>query len=306
MADQPTPTPSYRWAAFTHWANLAVLAGGGIAGATIDPSIWYALLPAEALVLWLASDLPPLRRAVDARFERRRRDAERAYYLEQLWGLAPAPRKSFGDRLKELFVSDPAHDVDERLSRRADCGDYIEMREIVTQLRDMIPHANGRVTERDIERLERVVNGYLRVLFACGPLAHAVEECDEKALSHQFADVEARLTNADAALRPVLLERKRLLEMQLQRLPRLRATLELLRARTQAIPQQLRNLLSQVLTDPGTEVQGALDDMIERNDMLADPLADLSNDEAVRTLLAQAPANVPPRRSQGRRVATGR
>jgi hypothetical protein len=299
-------TPSYRWAAFSHWSNLALLASGAVAGAGVDHSIWLLVLPVEALVLWLASDLPPLRRSVDARFERKRRDAERGYYLQQLWGLVPEPPKSFGDRIRGLFVAGSAHDVDERLPRGAHAADYLEMRDIVAKLREMVPHAEGRVTDRDVERLERVINGYLRVLFACGPLSRAVEECDEKALSRELADVEARLAGADAALRPVLLERKHLLETQLQRLPRLRATLELLKARAQAIPQQLRNLLSQVLTDPGTEVQASLDDMIERNDMLADPLADLQGDEAVRAMLQHAPEAAPPRLPQGRRIATGR
>ena len=51
----------YRWAALTHWGNLALLAAGGVAGATVDPSVWYMMLPVQALVFWLAGDLPPLR-----------------------------------------------------------------------------------------------------------------------------------------------------------------------------------------------------------------------------------------------------
>src|SRR4051794_32526616 len=99
------PKTSYRWAAWTHWSNLAMLVAGGLAGATVDHSFWYALLPAQALVLWLAADLPPLRKAVDAKNLRAQRDAERAYYLEQLWGLTPLPAPTAGERLKQMFVS---------------------------------------------------------------------------------------------------------------------------------------------------------------------------------------------------------
>jgi hypothetical protein len=45
---------------------------------------------------------------------------------------------------------------------------------------------------------------------------------------------------------------------------------------------------TQVLTDPGTEVHAMLDDMLERNDLLSDPLADLAADDAVRELLTGA------------------
>jgi hypothetical protein len=60
---------------------------------------------------------------------------------------------------------------------------------------------------------------------------------------------------------------------------------------------QLRNLHSQVVTDPGTHVHDALDEMIERNDMLGDPLAELEEDQVVRELLAEhVPAAQPPAR----------
>src|SRR5262245_23373393 len=125
MADKPTP--SYRWSAFTHWANLAFLAAGGVAGATIDPSIWALMLPAQALVLWLTPDLPPFRKAVEKRFEQDQRELERAYYLEQLWGLTPLPPQR---GLRGLFVSAPSVPVDSRVAvRSADFERYMEMRD---------------------------------------------------------------------------------------------------------------------------------------------------------------------------------
>ena len=52
-----------------------------------------------------------------------------------------------------------------------------------------------------------------------------------------------------------------------------------------AIGYQLRNIESQVLAFPGSDVHSMLDDIIERNDILADPLAELSADREIRTLL---------------------
>ncbi len=287
-------TPSYRWAAFSHWANLALLAAGGVAGAAIDPSLLVLLVPAQALVLWLAPDVPPFRASVDARFEHTRLLAERAYYLQQLWGLTPRPAQSMGERLTGLFVSQERDDFDERvMTRPKDFEKYLELRDILQKLRDMVPLASNRITERDVVRLEHVVNGYLRLLFACRPLGRAVSELDQPGMERELADVDARLKNADKTLKPVLHERKRLIESQLARAPKLRATLELLRARAEAIPYQLRNLHGQLLTDPGTEAHAMLNDMIERNDMLSDPLSDLQSDEAVREFLEATPAPVP-------------
>lgn len=282
------PKTSYRWAAWSHWSNLAMLVAGGIAGATVDPSFWYALLPAQALVLWLAPDLPPLRKAVDAKNLRAQRDAERKYYLEQLFSLAPLPEPTVGERLKRMFVSGSEPDPDLRLRRTAATAPYLEMRNIVAKLEEMIPLSQGRVTPHDIERFEGVINAYLRIMFACQPLERAVSEMNEPELARELADVDGRIGQADTTLRPVLAERKRLLESQRSRLPRLRASLELLRARADALPHQLRNVQTQVLTDPGSEVHAMLDDMLERNDLLSDPLADLADDDAVRQLLGEA------------------
>lgn len=294
MADKAATAPSYRWEAWTHWANLALIATCGVAGATVDPSIWGLMIPAQALVLWLLPDLPPFRARVDARRERGRLAAERGYFLSQLWGMRPRAPQAMGERLRGWFVSEERDDLDERvLTRPAEFETYLEMRDILSKLRDMVPLAPTRITERDVVRLEHVVNGYLRLLFACRPLGRAVSELDQPRIERELGDIDARLVGADHTLRPVLLERKRLLESQLGRAPKLRATLELFRARAEAIPYQLRNLHSQLLTDPGTEVHAMLDDMIERNDMLADPLSDLRADDAVRDFLDTTPAPVP-------------
>jgi len=288
MAD--TRAPSYRWAAWSHWANLTFLAAAGVAGATVDPAIWLAALPIEALAVWLVPDLPPFRAAVDKAGERTALRAERAYYLEQLWGLAP-PRRTLGERLTGLFVTRDRDDLDERIVRRpAECAQYLELRDILERLQAMVPLPRTRVTERDVLTLEHVVNGYLRLLLASRPLQRALRELEQSDVGAELARVHERLEGADAVLRPVLLEQKRLLEQRLARIPQLRATLELLRARAEALPHQLRDLHAQLLSEPGSEVHAALDDMLERSALLADPLADLSTDEAMRELLGTAPA----------------
>lgn len=297
------PKGGYRWAAWSHWANLTFLAAGGVAGATIDPSIWALMVPAEALIVWLLPDLPPFRASVDERNERSRLLQERTYYLDQLWGLRPRPR-SFGEKIKDMFVATDIDDVDERvIQRTGDFDRYIEMRDILKRLRDMVPLARTRITDKDVTRLEHVLISYLRLLFACRPLGKAVSELKESVLERELQDIAQRLQGADSALRPVLLERKRLLDTQLARAPKLRATLELLRARAEAIPYQLRNLHSQLLTDPGTDAHSMLDDMIERNDMLADPLADLTADDAMREFMRTSGAPSAAKRAQAAQVA---
>lgn len=139
--------------------------------------------------------------------------------------------------------------------------------------------------DEDGPHLEHVVNGHLRILIACRPLGAAVRGADQQQLERELEEVNERLEEATATLRPVLIERKRLLDKQLERIPRLGATLELLRARAEAILYQLRNVHSQVMTDPSTEVQGMLDEMVERQEMLADPLGDLATDQSVREIL---------------------
>jgi hypothetical protein len=293
----PKSKPSYRLAAFGHWANLALLASGAIAGATIDPMYLFALVPIEAAVLWALPDLPPFRAFVDARDGKRRLQREREFYLEQLFGLRPRPEKTLSERVRGLFVADEQDDADSRVvGRSADFDRYLELREIVASLRRMVPLENVRVTAEDVDRIELVVGGYLRLLFACQPLRSAIRAVKREQLAAELEDVRARLAEAEPSMRSVLLERERLLSGQLERLPKLEASLELLRARADEICYQLRNLHSQVVTDPGTHVHAALDEMIERNDMLGDPLSDLDADQVVRDLLSEqakaAPARV--------------
>jgi hypothetical protein len=303
MADKKNE-PSYRWAAFSHWLNLTVLAGGVAAGATIDPVFFVALVPLQAALLWIVPDLPPFKASVDKRHRAKTLRAERAYCLEQLWGLHPRKPKTGGEKLLGLFVNADPDDYDERVIERGlEFERYLEMRDIVQKLRQMVPLPNVRVTQHDLVRLDEVINGYLRIQMACRPLAAAVHGADPDALQNERQEVLERLEEADATLRPVLVERKRLLDKQLERIPRLQATLELLHARAEAMVYQLRNMHSQVLTDPGTAVHAMLDEMVERNEMLADPLADLRADQSVRELLEHEPASSAAQRGAQRAAA---
>ena len=264
-----------------------MLATGVAAGTFIDPMYFLALVPLQGAVLWALPDLPPFRAYVDRRERVRRMQREREFYLDQLFGLRPRPPKTTGETLRSLFVNDEPDDLDERVVGRSEDFDrYLEMREIVAALRRMVPLENVRITEGDIERIELVVHGYLRVLFACRPLVSAIQAAKRERLDYELEEVRERLAQAaEPAMRNVLLERERLLAGQMARIPKLEASLELLRSRADAMCYQLRNLHSQVLTDPGTHVHAALDEMIERNDMLGDPLADLDADQMVRDLL---------------------
>ncbi len=287
MSDRE-PTPPYRWEAFVHWANLGLIAAMGVAGAVFDPIVWMAILPVEAGLLWTLPDLAPFRGAVDEKHRRVRVQTERAYFLTQLWGLAPRAPLGPLDALRSLLVEDDRDDLDQRVVERGeDFETYAEMRDIVRRLAEMVPLESSRVGDADIARLEEAVNGWLRILLACRPIARAVATIDEAAVARELAGVEAQLAAATGPTRSALAERKRLLEAQVARAPKLRATLELLRARAQAIPHQLRNLHAQVLTDPAKDVQSALDDMVERRDLLADALSDLEGDGNLSEALAE-------------------
>jgi hypothetical protein len=68
-------------------------------------------------------------------------------------------------------------------------------------------------------------------------------------------------------------------------LPKLQATFELFRTRADALLYQLRNIHSQVLADPGVDVNAVLDEMVERQEMIVDPLGELAADQMVDHLL---------------------
>jgi len=98
-------------------------------------------------------------------------------------------------------VNDEPDDYDERIiEREAEAERYLEMRDILRKLREMVPLQNARVTENDVVRLEHVVNGYLRILIACRPLGAAVRSADQKQLERELEEVNERLEEATATL----------------------------------------------------------------------------------------------------------
>lgn len=288
-------TPPYRWEAFRHWLNLGVLAAGSFLGLVHDPMWFVAVGGIQAATLWVVPDVPPFRKMVDDKYRQQRLLDERAYYLDQLFGLAapPGPKKGFFAR---LFFEGPPVDLDSRIVERhsKECRDYLEMREIITKLDELRNIRGVRLHENDINRLEVVVNGYLRLLISCEPLEQAVAGLDRRRLERDVADIEQQLPKADATVRPALVERLRLARTQLERHPKLEATLHLFRTRAEASVQQLRQIHGQVLADPGVDMTTVLDDMMEKQELLTDPLGQLAADQMVREVLtgATAPAGV--------------
>src|SRR3954454_14780731 len=127
MAEEKTG-PSYRWAAFSHWINWALIGAGAAAGAAIDPLLLAAILPAELAVLWVLPDLPPFRAAIDKRYKQRALLAERAFYLDHLWELTPR-EQSLGDRVLSAFVQRETDDYDDRVIHRgSEFQKYLEIR----------------------------------------------------------------------------------------------------------------------------------------------------------------------------------
>jgi hypothetical protein len=288
-------TPPYRWEAFRHWLNLGVLAAGSFLGVVHDPMWFVAVGGIQAATLWVVPDVPPFRKSVDEKYRQQRLLDERAYYLDQLFGLAepPGPKKGF---LARLFFEGPPVDLDSRIVERhsKECRDYLEMREIIKKLDELRNIRGVRLHENDINRLEVVVNGYLRLLISCEPLEQAVAGLDRRRLERDVADIEQQLPKADATVRPALVERLRLARTQLERHPKLEATLHLFRTRAEASVQQLRQIHGQVLADPGVDMTTVLDDMMEKQELLTDPLGQLAADQMVREVLtgATAPAGV--------------
>ena len=199
--------PPYRWEAFRHWLNLGVLAAGSFLGLVHDPMWFVAVGGIQAATLWVVPDVPPFRKSVDEKYRQQRLLDERAYYLDQLFGLAdpPGPKKGFFAR---LFFEGPPVDLDSRIVERhgKECRDYLEMREIIKKLDELRNIRGVRLHENDINRLEVVVNGYLRLLISCEPLEQAVAGLDRRRLERDVAEIEQQLPRADATVRPALVQ----------------------------------------------------------------------------------------------------
>ena len=281
--------PSYRWEAFRHWANVAVLAAGGVLGAVHDPAWWVMTLGLQAGVLWVVPDLPPFKRAVDEKHKASRLQQERAYYLAELWGLddPPAPE---GPWWKRVFVEAEPPDVDSRIRYRSlpAARDYLEMRDIVRKLGELRNMPGVRISTADLDRLELVTNGYLRLLIATRPLQAALDKTDTNALQRTLRQLQAELEDADPSVRPALQERMRIATSQLERAPKLEATLDLLRSRASDMVQQLRNMHATVLANPSQDVHSMLDEMAGQQELLGDPLGHLAADQVVRDFLSRS------------------
>ncbi len=285
MSDGQDQKPPYRWEVFRHWANLALIAAGGVAGAVHDPMWWAFTAVAAGGVLWVVPDMPPVRAAIDKRYRASDLLRERAYYLNELWGLnEPPPR---GGWLKRLFVTEEAPDPDAYIRDRSSlaCRDYLEMREIVRKLGEMRAVPGTKLSSADVDRLELVINGYLRLLIAMRPLSAALQRLDVPKLQREVRELERELPEADLTVKPVLMERLRIARAQLERYPRLEATLSLLRTRAQDMAHQIRHIHGQVLANPGQDVHAMLDEMAGQQEMMGDPLAHLGADQLVREFL---------------------
>lgn len=307
MPDTEPKAPPYRWEVFRHWANLALIAAGGAAGALHDP-MWFAFTAVAAGgVMWVVPDMPPVRAAIDKKYRAKTLLQERAYYLSELWGLEDAPPR--GNWLTRLLFEQEEPDPDTRIRDRSSlaCRDYLEMREIVRKLAEMRAVPGTKLSQTDLDRLDLIINGYLRLLIAMRPLTAALQRLDMPKLEREVREIERQLDDADPTVRPVLLERLRIARAQLERQPRLEATLQLLRTRAQDMAHQVRHIHGQVLANPGQDVHAMLDEMAGQQEMMGDPLAHLSADQFVREFLeGQAERREEPAPEQRARAAARR
>jgi len=277
----------YRWRAFSHWANLGFLAASGAAVVVLGPVALIPALVLEAGAMWVVPDLPPFRRSIDEQLEYNDLLVERAYYLHQLWGLRAPPKRSLGQKLAGLFADSVTDDLDDRIERLdSRAAEYLELRRTVRKLGELRELRDVKLGEHELARLELVINGYLRLQVAARALAKAVASLDETKLRRELQEVVEQLEGVKKGeLRAVLTERKRLCEARLARLPKLVATLELFRTRAETIVDQMRNIHSQVLADPGTNVTAYLGDLVERHDILVDPLGTLEAEHLLDDLV---------------------
>ncbi len=283
----------YRKAVFTHWLNWAFLAVGGIAGLVIDPSIWLAMVPIELGALWVLPDLPMVQLRLDKTLDGETLMREREYYMEQIWGLRKRKRPgSLGARIKALFAEVDDEPLESRVMERhaESFRTYLELRQIVAKLHELHDVRGLSISERDFDRFEQVINAFLRYKLAGKTLAGALSNMDASQLALQIESIDQRLTDAAPQLRSVLSEQRRLCQARLDRLPKLEATLELFRTRADAIVDQLRHVHSQALTDPGMNVNAFLNDLVERQEILNDPMGMLQSDgdELLRDLVSPA------------------
>ena len=280
-------TGRYRWRAFSHWLNLGFLAASGLAVVVLGPVALIPALALEAGALWVVPDLPPFRRSVDEQLEFKDLLVERAYYLHQLWGLRAEPKRKLGARLASLFAETVVDNLDDRIvGLDTRTAEYLELRQTARKLRELRELRDVKLREHELARLEQVINAYLRLLVASRVLAEAIARLDETRLRRELHEVSDQLERAEKAeLRAVMTERKRLCEARLARLPKLLATLELFRTRADTIVDQMRNIHSQVLADPGMNVTAYLGDLVERHEILVDPLGTLAAEHLLDDLV---------------------
>lgn len=287
MAKDSKRTGRYRWHAFSHWLNLGFLAASGVAAVALGPLALIPALALEAGAMWVVPDLPRFRRGLDQRLNMKELLEERAYYLEQLWGLRPTGERSPGARVASLFGEAIEDDFDDRLvNLDVNAAEYLKLRRIVAKLRELRELRDVDLREHDFERLELVINGYLRLRLACRALTDAISGLDETRLRRELVEIDRQLEDQDQTkLRAVLTERRRLCEARLERLPKLVATLELYKTRSDTIVDQMRNVQSQVLADPGMNVTAHLGEMVERHEILSDPLGMLEAEHLLEDML---------------------
>jgi predicted DNA-binding transcriptional regulator len=306
MAPKPAKSPPYRWEAFRHWLHLSLLAATGVAGAVFDPVFFLLAVPLEMGALWILPDLPSFKARVDQMRTHKELMRERSYCLDQLWGLRPEA-KSWQAEYLGWLVEVEREDLDSRVLRSdREFERYRELKEILQKLTELETVRGDGVVTRDTLRFEQVINGYLRYLIACDSLNAALRTLDADQIQSEIEEIEAQLPDADQGLRAVLLERLRLRAAQRERLPKLRATLELFRTRAETIVYQMRDIHGQALADPGMNVHAFLEDLLEKQELMADPLGDLEADRAVRELLSdveQTAVGRPPSPGRAKAVA---
>ncbi len=279
----------YRIAAFTHWMNLAALAGGlGFAAITDSFLLGLATVLLEAATLWILPDLPQFRRVVDANRTMEGLGLERAHYVRELFGLElgrPGPIK--------WFKHDPSNDnylaFRGTAPRRSDSWTtFRDLLRVSNELHALATaRPNGSLTVGQLAQVEVAVNGWLRLQYGAVALDRAVARVPEAALWVEVDALKEQIRKASPIHAAVLKERLRQALHKLRALPKLIARLELFRAKGDNIAYSIQQMGDAAAASQGSDVALLAEGLVDQYELLESDLAELQAQNDMREFLGE-------------------
>jgi methyl-accepting chemotaxis protein len=258
----------YLWAAFTfHWNLLAIGTGAAVAVISGRPDVVLPLVAAGE-VLYLASMLTNdrFRTAIDAKDAKAHRE------------VASSDTQAAYDRIRRQLP----RQLLERFDRlRAHCQ---KLTELAGSLR--APGASG-ADQAAVESLERLLWGYLRMIWNSAKLSEFLAHTDDESLRERVAELEARLAELPKAaenhpLRAALEDNLRTTRERLGNIDEARRNLDVVAAEIERLEAKIAALAE------GAVARRDVSEMAQRVDEVAEGMR--RTDETMRRL--QLPAEL--------------